>query len=330
MDEGTLVTTRARPIVGEQVGDTRRRTRRRVRTALKQHWMLYLMLLPALILLALFRYYPLWGVLIAFKKYSPAAGFAGSPWVGLGNFARFFEGRYATSILRNTLVIAIGKIVFGQLAAVTFALMVNEVRQRRFKRGVQTLTTLPNFLSWIIIGGVMVHFLSTTGPVNKVIDGLGLSKIRFLGSRSVFPWTLIFSSTWKGFGFGAIIYLAALTAINPELYEAATVDGANRWRRLLNITIPGISSTIVLMSCLALGGILNAGFEQVLVLYNPVVYKTGDIIDTYVFRVGLIGSGGVPDYGLGTAVGLFKSVIGFFLIMLSYWLADRFANYRIF
>ncbi|MGC9360888.1 MAG: ABC transporter permease [Anaerolineae bacterium] len=293
---------------------------------IKQHWMLYLMLLPALVLLALFHYYPLWGVGIAFVDYSPAKGLADSPWVGLGNFQRFFGSRNAVNILRNTVVIAVGKIVFGQIMAIIFALALNEIRHELFKRSVQTITTLPNFLSWVIIGGIMVTFLSTSGPINNLVKTLGGKPIRFLGDASVFPWTLILSNVWKGFGFGAIIYLAALMAINPELYEAATVDGANRWQRLLNITIPGISSTIALMACLNLGSILNAGFEQVLVLYNPVVYKTGDIIDTYVYRVGLVQT----DYSLGTAVGLFKSVIGFFLIMLSYWLADRFANYRIF
>jgi putative aldouronate transport system permease protein len=157
-----------------------------------------------------------------------------------------------------------------------------------------------------------------------------MDKIRFLGKPDIFPWTLILSNVWKGFGFGSVIYLAALAGINPELYEAAAVDGAGRFARLWNITIPGITSTIVLMSCLSLGGILNAGFEQVLVLYNSLVMRTGDIIDTYVYRVGLIGGGGAPDFSLGTAIGLFKSGIGFILILLSYWLADRFANYRVF
>jgi len=176
----------------------------------------------------------------------------------------------------------------------------------------------------------MAQILARAGGVNQVITALGLPAIPFLGNAKIFPWTMIFSEVWKGFGWGAVIYLAALTGIHPELYEAAAVDGAGRWARLWHITLPGISSTIVLMSCLALGGVLNAGFEQILVLYNPMVYKTGDIIDTYVFRVGLVGQGGMPDFSLGTAVGLFKSVIGFALIMLSYWLADRFANYRIF
>jgi len=300
------------------------------RAVFKQHWMMYVMLLPALTLLALFHYYPLWGISMAFVKFNPVTGMKGSPFVGLANFETFLESQYAWPIFRNTLLIAIGKIFFGQLFAIIFALMLNEMRSRAFKRTIQTTTTLPNFLSWVLIGGIMAQILARAGLVNVFLKSLGLPVVPFLGKASIFPWTMIFTDVWKGFGWGAVIYLAALTAINPELYEAAAVDGAGRFARLFNITLPGISSTIVLMSCLALGGILNAGFEQILVLYNAMVYSTGDIIDTYVFRVGLVGSGGVPDFSLGTAVGLFKSVIGFILIMLSYWLADRFANYRIF
>ena len=296
----------------------------------KQHWQMYAMLVPAAALLILFHYYPLWGISIAFVNYNPVKGMSGSPFVGTGNFMRFLGSRYAWPLFRNTLSIAVGKIVFGQLLAIIFALMLNEVRNRYFKRTVQTTTTLPHFLSWVIIGGVMAQILARGGLVNKVVTAVGLKAIPFLGKASIFPWTMIFTDVWKGFGWGSVIYLTALTAINPELYEAAAVDGAGRWARLRHVTIPGITPTIVLLSCLNLGGILNAGFEQILVLYNSVVYSTGDIIDTYVFRVGLVGQGGMPDYSLGTAVGLFKSVIGFILIMLSYWLADRFANYRIF
>jgi putative aldouronate transport system permease protein len=306
------------------------RSKRSFASVFRQHWMMYLMLLPALVMLILFNFLPIWGVLIAFQDYSPVKGLWQSEWVGLGNFLQFFASRNAAEILRNTVFIAVAKIILGQVTAVVFALMLNEVRVRLYKRGIQTATTLPHFLSWVIIGGIMVRFLSTSGPMNQVIQSIGVPAIRFLGKADVFPWTLIFSNVWKEFGFGAVIYLAALTAINPELYEAAAVDGASRFGRLRHISVPGITPTIVLMACLSLGGILNAGFEQVLVLYNPVVYSTGDIIDTYVFRVGLVGQGGLPDYSLGTAVGLFKSVIGFFLIVLSYWLADRFANYRIF
>jgi len=296
------------------------------RVVLQQHWLLYVMLLPALALLAVFSYYPLWGLRLAFVKYEGVGRIADAPWIGWGNFARFFGGPYAARVIGNTLFIAIGKIIFGQAAAIALALLINEVRYQGYKRTIQTISTFPHFLSWIIIGATMVRLLSTVGPLNRAIDAVGLPKVRFLASASTFPWTLISLDIWKGMGFGAIIYLAALMGINPELYEAATVDGAGRFKRLWHISLPGIFSTIALMACLNLGSILNAGFEQVLVLYNPVVYKTGDIIDTYIFREGYLGN----EFALGTAVGLFKSAIGFGLIMLSYWLADRFANYRIF
>ncbi len=301
-----------------------------LRSVFKKDWMLYAMLVPALVMLILFHFYPMWGILIAFKDYKFAEGILGSPWVGWQNFQTFFASRNAMNIIRNTVVIAMGKIILGQITAVIFALMLNEVRPRLFKRLTQTATTLPHFLSWVIIGGIMIQVLGTSGLVNKGLSALGLETVRFLGKPSVFPWTLILSDVWKGFGFGAVIYLAALTGINPELFEAAAVDGADRFQRIRYITLPSILPTIILMACLSLGSILNAGFDQVLVLYNPSVMRTGDIIDTYVYRVGLIGEGGMINYGLASAVGLMKSVVGFFLIVASYWLAGKFANYRIF
>lgn len=292
----------------------------------QRNWMLYVMLLPALIWLILFHLYPMWGVAIAFVDYSPFKGVLESPFVGLYNFRRFLDSPNGALLIRNTLLIAVGKILIGQVISLAFALTLNEVRVAVFKRASQTATTLTHFLSWVIVGGVMVEVLSEIGIINRALAGLGVQPVRFLGSPLLFPWTLIFSETWKEFGWGAVIYLAALTGISPELYEAAAVDGAGRWARLRHISIPGITSTIVLLSCLSLGGILNAGFEQVLVLLNPLVYSTGDIIDTYVYRVGLLGG----ELSLGAAVGLFKSIIGFFLVLLSYWLAERLANYRIF
>ena len=292
----------------------------------RQHWMLYVFLIPAAVALVLFHYVPLYGIAIAFLRYNPARGILGSPFVGLANFARFLGRAAGLEVLRNTLVIAVSKIIVGQVAAICFALLLNEMKGAAFRRIVQTTTTFPYFVSWVIIGGVMLQILSSSGPVNTVVKAFGAQPIRFLGRPSVFTWTLVFSDAWKGFGFSAVIYFAALTAISPDLYEAAVVDGAGRWSRMRHVTLPGIGPTVILMSCLALGGILNAGFEQVLVLYNPRVYATGDIIDTYVYRIGLL----ERDYGLGAAVGLFRSVIGFFLILLSYWLADRLADYRIF
>jgi len=317
------------PGLGREAGIAPR-GKRDVRAHFRRHWMLYVMLIPAVISMAVFNFYPMWGILFAFKKYSPVLGFWKSPWVGFDNFTRFLTSFYAPQIFRNTLWIAVGKIVAGQLTAILFSLALNEVLHRFFKRTVQTLTTLSHFLSWIIIGGMMVQVLSTGGIINKLITSLGGEPVRFLSNSGLFPWTMIVLETWKEFGWGAVIYLAALTNINPELYEAAAVDGAGRFQRMWHITLPSIKSLIILMSCLSLGGILSAGFEQILVLYNPVVYTTGDILDTYIYRVGLVGVGGMPDYSLGAAVGLLRSGVGFVLILLSYWLADRFANYRVF
>lgn len=306
-----------RTVPGEQ--------KRPLRAVLRQHWMLYVMLLPSLVALAVFSFYPMWGLSLAFLEYNPFQGLAGSRFVGWENFETLLRSRSTAEILRNTVFIAVGKIVIGQLANVTFAIMLNEVRQRLFKRFVQTLTTLPHFLSWVVVGGMLITILASKGIVNQAITAITGRPILFLGDATIFPWTLIFSHVWKEFGFGSIIYLAALTAINPEIYEAAAVDGANRWQRIRHVTLPGLAPTIILMGCLALGNVLNAGFEQVLVLYNPLVYSTGDILDTFIYRVGLLQT----SYGVATAVGLFKGVVGFVLITLSYWLAGKLANYRI-
>ena len=294
---------------------------------LRQHWLIYVMTIPAIVLLILFNFLPMWGVSIAFVDYKPAKAMADQVFVGLKYFQQILTLRESGVLLRNTLVIAIGKIILGQVSALIFALLLHEVAARRFKKLVQTLTSLPHFLSWVIIGGIMIQILASVGPVNQGLNSLfGVRPVRFLGDPGVYTWTILFSHTWKEFGFGAIIYLAALTAISPDLYEAAAVDGAGRGARLLHVTLPGIVTTIILLSCLSLGSVLEAGFEQLLVLTNPVVSSTGDIIDTYVYRVGLIQA----NFSLATAVGLIKSLVGMVLVVVSYWLAARLANYRIF
>ncbi len=284
------------------------------------------MLLPAVIGLALFTYYPMYGLIIAFQRFDPLLGFSRSPFVGLENFRRIFSTPDTYAIIRNTLVIAAGKLALGLLASLAFALLLNEVRVAWFKRTIQSLSYVLHFLSWVILGGILLRILSLDGIVNQGIRAIGLPPIFFLGDTRVFPFTMIVTDVWKEFGFGAIIYLAAITSIDPTLYEAAAVDGANRWQRMRHITLPSIAPVVALVACLSLGSILNAGFEQILVLYNPVVFATGDIIDTYVYRAGLLNY----EFSLATAFGLLKSVVGLILIALSYWLAERFANYRIF
>lgn len=299
---------------------------RSFRQTWRKNWLLYAMLIPAISALLVFNLYPLWGIGIAFVKYSPTKGLLESPFVGFKYFIDLFSGVDGFRLFRNTILIALGKIFFGQIVAVGFALLLHEIRSRYFKRFVQTLTTLPNFLSWVIIGGIFLQVFANRGTMNHILGMIGIGPVPFLTNPAYFPIILISSDVWKGFGMGAVIYLAALTAINPELFEAAAVDGAGRWERLRFITLPGILPTIILMACLSLGGILNAGFDQVLVLMNPLVKSTGDILDTYVYRVGIQ----QINYSIGAAVGLIKSILGFGLIALSYWLADRFANYRVF
>ena len=292
---------------------------------IRRAWPLYVMIVPGVIFVLLFRYYPMYGVVIAFQDFSPAKGFAGSPWIGWENFEFFFSLPEFRRIFSNTLIISISKIVADQVGAIILALLLNEARILLFRRTIQTLIYLPHFLSWIVLGGILLDILSSGGILNQAIRAVGLEPQLWLGSNSWFRGTIISSGFWKNVGFSTIVYLAALTAINPVLHEAAAIDGAGRFRRIWHITLPGIRPTIVLLAALSLGDVLQAGFEQILTLYSPAVYRTGDIIDTYVYRVGLVSA----QYSLAGAVGLFKSFIGFILIVISYWLADRFAGYRI-
>ena len=285
----------------------------------------HLLLIPGVVLVFIFSYIPLYGLIIAFQKYNPSMGFS-SPWVGLENFIYLFNQPNFVRTIWNTFYISFFKLVGSVVVPVTVALLLNEIRHDKIKRSFQTLVYIPNFLSWFIMAGMLMDILGSNGIVNSLITSLGFNEVNFLGSPSVFPWTMIVTDIWKGFGFGTVVYLAALTSIDPGLYEAAMVDGAKRWKQTIYITIPLLLPTIILMTVLALGNVLNAGFDQIFNLYSPVVYESGDIIDTYVYRLGLQQA----QYSVGTAVGLFKSVISFILVALSYLLADKAAGYRIF
>ena len=295
------------------------------KTKLKNQAQYHLMLLPGVILTFIFCYIPLYGLIIAFEDYNPGLGFA-SPWVGFDNFKFLFNQPNFLRTIWNTLYIAIFKLLLGIIVPVTFAVLLNEMRSNRIKRVYQTLIYIPNFLSWVILAGVLMDLLGTDGAINVLLGKIGIEAIPFLGSAKVFPWTMIISDVWKGFGYGTIVYLAALTGIDPGLYESATLDGATRWQRIRYITVPLLKPTIVLMLVLALGGVLNAGFDQVFNLYSPVVYSTGDIIDTYVYRLGIQQA----QYSIGAAVGLFKSLVSCILVCVSYYMADKFAGYKIF
>ena len=297
------------------------------RTYLARTWPLYVMLALPMLQLALFHYYPMYGIIIAFQNFNPGLGFSGSPWVGLENFRYIFTNPDFKTVLWNSFFIAVTKLVTLQIVAVSLALLLNEVRVTFFKRTVQTVLYLPHFLSWIVLGGILVDLLGANGLVNRFLSSaFGLEPILFFGSNLWFRPMIILTNLWREAGWDTIIYLAALTSIDPVLQEAAAIDGANRWQRIWHVNIPGILSVIILVACLNLGSVLQAGFEQILTLYNPAIYQTGDILDTYVYRAGLISA----RYSLAGAVGLFQSVMGFILIMIAYRLANRFAGYRIF
>lgn len=289
---------------------------------------LHLMLIPGLALVVIFSYLPMAGIVIAFQDFIPAKGlFGNQKWVGIENFIYVADLPSTMKVVMNTLQIAIMKIVSNLLVQIAVALILNELLFARFKKFVQTIIYMPHFLSWIIISGMLVDILSPSGGiVNRLIVALGFEPIFFLGSNAWFPYILVLSEVWKGFGFGSIIFLAAITGIDPQLYEAARVDGASRLRQIWHITLPGIRMIIVLMCVLSLGSILNAGFDQVFNLYSPIVYDSGDIIDTMVYRMGVLDA----QFGVATAVGLFQSLVSFILISIAYYLAYRLADYRIF
>lgn len=291
---------------------------------LKRQWQYHLMMAPGIIIVFLFSYIPLYGLVIAFQDYNVGTGFH-SEWVGLDNFKFLFSQPNFTRTIWNTLYISSLKIIGNIVVPVIVALLLNEIIHNKVKRVFQTLIYLPHFISWVILAGVISDILANDGIVNQLLNAIGLGSVNFLSSPTVFPWTIVVTDIWREFGYGTIIYLAALTGINPDLYEAAVMDGAKRWKQTVYITLPMLAPTIVLMTVLALGRVLNAGFDQVFNLYSPIVYRSGDIIDTYVYRLGIQQA----QYSIGTAVGLFKSLVSAIMVGISYFLADRLAGYRV-
>lgn len=284
------------------------------------------MLIPGMIFLFVFAILPMFGIVIAFQNFKPAKGVFESDWVGLQWFEFMFKLPDTKEIFVNTLVISVSKIILNLIVPLIFAIILSEVTGKAFKKFVQTVTYLPHFLSWVILAGVLTNFLSLEGFVNTIVELFGGDPIQFLADNNWFRKILVITDTWKGFGYSSIVYLAAITNIDPQLYEAAALDGASRFKRIIHVTIPGMLPIIMLMLTLSLGSVLSANFDQVFNLYSPVVYKTGDIIDTWVYRAGLLNN----QYSLATAVGLLKSVVSTILIVTSYKLADKFAGYRIF
>lgn len=292
----------------------------------KSQVMYHSMMLPGIIFLTIFCYIPMFGIVMAFQDYVPAKGIWGSKWVGLKHFKYLLQLPDIEKIITNTLIIAIGKIIIGTVIAIAFAVLLNEIRVKVVKKYVQTIVYLPHFLSWVVLAAVVVNLFNLDGSINNFIAQLGFEKINFLGSNTWFRPLIIGTDIWKEFGYNSIVYLAAITAIDPGLHEAACIDGASWWKRILNITIPGMLPIILLMAAMSLTSILSAGFDQVYNLYTPMVYESGDILDTYVYRIGLIGR----QYSFATAVGLCKSIIGMVLMLSANGLSKKFTDRKIF
>jgi len=293
-------------------GQRAKATGRYYARALYRDRYLIILVLPVVIYYILFAYYPMYGVLIAFKDYRVSLGILGSPWVGFEHFTRFFDSLFFTRLVTNTLKISFYGLLWGFPVPIIFALILNEFRDGAFKRTVQTISYFPHFISLVVVCGMIINFLSPQGGiVNQIIVALGGTPINFLGLPQWFRTVFISTNIWQGFGFGSIIYIAAISGINPELYEAARIDGAGRFRQMLHVTLPGIRPTILTLLILNIGNIMSVGFERIILLYSPATYATADVISTYVFRIGLLGA----QYSYAAAIGLFNSVVNIIVLL---------------
>lgn len=285
---------------------------------------LFIMFIPAIVYYIVFHYAPMYGVIIAFKDYKILKGIMSSQWVGLKYFKLALSAPDFWAVFKNTIIISGYKLLFGFPAPIILALLFNEVRNMRFKKVIQSITYIPHFLSWVVLSGIIINFLSpSTGPINMLRIALGLKPVFFVADYRWFRTVLVASSLWKEVGWGTIVYLAALAGVNPELYEAASLDGAGKLRQIINVTLPAISSVIVIMFIFAVGGIINDDFDQIFNLYNSAVLNVGDVISTYVYRQGLVSM----QYSYSAAVGLFKNVIAFALILFTNFVSRKFSDY---
>jgi len=304
-----------------QVGRTRARLGTRFLRAVRNHWELYLLFLPVAAWYIIFCYVPMGGIVIAFKDFKILRGIWESPWVGLDNFRRFIASSAFRATLGNTIIISLMNLLIVFPAPIIFALLLNEVRSKFGKRITQTISYLPHFISWTIAGGLFYMLLSpSTGVVNDIIRMFGGQAVNFMGESKYFRWIVVISSIWKGLGWGAIVYLAAISGVDEELYEAAAIDGAKRFRRIWNITLPSIANVVVIMLILQVGSILNVNFDQIFVMINDTVLSVGETIEYYIYRVGLYSTN---NYSLAAAVGIFKSIVGFILIMITNAIVKR-------
>jgi putative aldouronate transport system permease protein len=295
-----------------------KKARNRYLDNIVKHWMLYVMIFPGIVFYILFKYVPLTGSIIAFQKYQIFNGIWNSPWVGLDNFRFLFSYQDFYQVLRNTALIAFYQLVFGFPAPIILALLFNEVRWMAAKRTIQSLFYMPHFLSWVVVGGIVFELLATQGIINTLRGWLGMEPVLFMQKESYFRSIVVVSGIWKEVGWGTIIYLAAIAGINPNLYEAAVMDGASRWKQTIYITLPTLFPTVLILFLLNIGNFLELGFDQVYNLLTPMTYSVGDIIETYVYRAGVLQG----QYSLTTAIGLFQSVFGFTLL----WIFNRLAR----
>lgn len=293
---------------------------------LKMEMPLHIMLIPGIILTLIFAYLPMIGIVMAFQKYNPGLGFFRSKWVGLDNFKFIFKMNDFYTVLYNSFFISILKITSVIIVSLVLSLLINELTSVKLKKFIQTSIFIPYFLSWTLLGGIVLELFSLDGIINFFIQKFGFEPIFFMVSNRWFPAILVVTDMWKNMGYQIVIFLAAITNINPNLYEAAVVDGASKWKQMVYVTLPGMMPIIVLVCTLSIGNILDAGFEQVLVLYNPLVYKSGDIIDTFVYRMGLLSG----QFSPAAAVGLFRSFVSLFLVSSSYALSYKISKYRVF
>ncbi|PNV61994.1 sugar ABC transporter permease [Clostridium sp. chh4-2] len=294
----------------------------RVKKDWQRNRALYAIVIPVLLFYILFHYKPMYGAIIAFKDYTPALGVAKSPWVGFDNFIRFFNSVYFVRLIRNTVLLSLYNLLFGFPAPIILALLLNEVRNKKFKSLTQTVTYLPHFISMIVVTGMLTNFCMTSGLFNDIIVLLGGERSPLLQDPKLYRTIYVASSIWQEVGWGSIIYLSALAGVDSQLYEAAQIDGAGKWKQMINVTLPAITPTIIIMLILKIGSLMNMGYEKTILLYNASTYETADIISSYIYRIGLL----EQDWSYSTAIGLFNSVINFALLIFANKISKRYSE----
>ena len=294
---------------------------------IKRNTVVYILLVLILAYFAIFNYAPMAGLLMAFEKYSPVKGLFGSRWVGLDNFKEFFSGPYVGRLIRNTVAIGVLDLLINFPAPIIFALILNEIHQKAFKKSVQTISYMPYFISAVVACGLVVDFVEAGGPISNLVAKLsGGSPTNLLNQKTNFWLIYVLQNMWQGLGYGSIIYLSALSSVDQELYEAAYVDGAGRWKQMIHVTLPGITPMIIMMLILRMGAVFSVGADKILLLYGPVNYQFSDVINTYVYRVGITQT----NYGIATAVGLFNSVIGTIMLLTTNAITKRVSGSSLF